>query len=224
MESLSRCKTSLVDLIRVFIIDDHPLVISGIKNMFRRDRDHITVTGSAPDVPVAIREAKANSFDFILLDLWIRNTDPLENLKLLRRKFPFKPVVILTYEDSALWQRKIYDAGASGYLLKTSKKPELREAFEKIVNERLVFPHLFEVAGQDRDLPLAGKNQVKEKLTPHQYDIVSLLSEGNSRMQIGKRLNISVSTIEKILTSIRKKFQASSNIHLIWMLTRKKIL
>jgi len=210
-------------MIRIFIIDDHPLVISGLKNMFRKDRDNIEVTGSALDVPMALQEIKTSSFDIILLDLWIRDTRPLENLRMLRRKFPFKPVVILTYEDCTIWQRKMYHAGAAGYLLKTSNKAQLREALVKIADERIVFPHLFEEVKYRRDLS-SGTIVQNEKLTPHQHDVVSLLCEGNSRLQIGKRLSISISTLDKILNNIRRKFQAKTNSQLIWLLSKKKIL
>ncbi|MCX6287994.1 MAG: response regulator transcription factor [Bacteroidetes bacterium] len=210
-------------MIRIFIIDDHPLVISGLKNMFRKDRDNIEVSGSALDVSMAMQEAKPTSFDIILLDLWIRDTNPLENIRMLKRKFPFKPIVILTYEDSAIWQRRMYNSGAAGYLLKTSKKAQLREALEKVADERIVFPHLFEEVKIQRDQSAETTAKI-EKLTTHQHEVVSMLCEGNSRSQIGQRLSISISTIEKILTSIRKKFQARTNSQLIWLLSQKKIL
>ena len=210
-------------MLRIFVIDDHPLAISGLKSMFRKDRDNIEICGSALDVRIALQEAMAPAFDIILLDLWIRDINPLENIKMLKRKFPFKPIVILSYEDSTVWQHKMYNAGVAGYLLKTSRKAQLREALEKVADERLVFPHLF-----TESTPQCNPRTVTIKkidgLTPHQYDVVSLLSEGNSRNQIGKRLSISVSTIEKILTSVRKKFQARNTSQLIWMLTHRKII
>ena len=124
-------------MLRIFIIDDHPLVISGLKSMFRKDRDNIEICGSALDVRMALQEAMAPSFDIILLDLWIRDNDPFENVRMLKRKFPFKPIVILSYEDSTVWQHKMYNAGVAGYLLKTSRKAQLREALEKVADERL---------------------------------------------------------------------------------------
>jgi DNA-binding NarL/FixJ family response regulator len=210
-------------MLRIFVIDDHPLAISGLKSMFRKDRDNIEICGSALDVPLAMQEAKPSAFDIILLDLWIRDINPLENLRMLKRKFPFKPVVILTYEDSTVWQQKMFKAGAAGYLLKTFKKGQLREALEKVAEEHLVFPNLFHEVTQQRDQHYSPVTK-SENLTPHQYEVVSMLTEGNSRAQIGKRLSISVSTIEKILSSVRKKFQARNTSQLIWMLTHRKII
>jgi len=121
-------------MLRIFIIDDHPLVISGLKSRFRKDRDNIEICGSALDVRMALQES-------------------------------------------------------------TPQRNPHNETIIKI-----------------------------DLLTAHQFDVVSLLSEGNSRNQIGKRLSISVSTIEKILTSVRKKFQSRTTSQLIWMLTHKKII
>lgn len=199
------------------------MVIIGLKSMFRKDRDQIEIVDSAPDVKKAIAEFREGEFDIIMLDLWIGDSKPPDNLKMLKEAFPFKPIVILSYEDSIVWQHKMYKAGASGYLLKTSRKSELRSYLEKIANTQIIFPHLFDENRQEHNQNPA-LNSFFEKLTSHQHDIVSLMSEGNTMSEIGEKLNISVSTIEKILAEVRKKFQAKTNSHLVSLLTHKKIL
>ena len=107
-------------MIRLFVIEDHPVIVTGLKNLFRPSRDDIEITGNAYNVDDAILKADADSFDIFLLDLWLPDAHPLMNVKKLKEKFHGKPIVIFTSEDSSSWQRKMFEGGVMAYLLKST--------------------------------------------------------------------------------------------------------
>jgi len=119
-------KDYLCTVIRLFVIEDHPVIINGLRNMFRPDREGIEVAGSATSVSEALVQAPLIAFDIFLLDLWISGADPVRNLAELNSRFPHKPVLIYTSEESSAWRKKMLRCGARGYLVKSVSKATLR--------------------------------------------------------------------------------------------------
>jgi len=131
-------------MIRLFTIEDHPVIITGLRNTFRPSRDQIEIIGSANSVDEAVTKADPDTFDIFLLDLWIPGYHPLQNVKKLKENFPGKPVVMFTSEDSTVWQRKMFEAGAMAYLLKNAEKIEIKATLEKVSHGMTVFSGMIE--------------------------------------------------------------------------------
>jgi DNA-binding NarL/FixJ family response regulator len=85
-------------MIRLFVIEDHPVIVTGLRNLFRPSRDEIEIVGSASSVDEAVSRAVSDTFDMILLDLWLPDSHPLLNVKKLKDHFHDKPIVIFTSE------------------------------------------------------------------------------------------------------------------------------
>ena len=97
--------------IRIFIIDDdQEIIVAGLKNMFRPSRDGIEFTGSAPNLEQFMK-VERETFDLILLDLYIPGEEPEENIKRLVERYPDKPILIYTTEEASVWKRKAFQAG-----------------------------------------------------------------------------------------------------------------
>jgi DNA-binding NarL/FixJ family response regulator len=206
-------------MIRLFTIEDHPVIISGLKNLFRPSRDEIEIIGSAKDVDEAVVKADAGTFDLFLLDLWLPNAHPLLNVRKLKEHFPGKPIVVFTSEDSSSWQRKMFEAGAMAYLLKSASKQEIKLTLEKVIRGHVVFSGNFE-AEDDKKLSMVFSGQTFQ-LTANQKELVTLLSSGLTQQQIADAKKTSVSTVEKTLKHIREKFGAKNNAELVRNLLEK---
>ena len=63
-------------MIRLFVIEDHPVIVTGLRNLFRPSRDEIEIVGSASNVDDAVIEADPDVFDIFLLDLWLPDSHP----------------------------------------------------------------------------------------------------------------------------------------------------
>lgn len=209
-------------MIRLFTIEDHPVIITGLRNLFRPSRDGIEIIGSANHVDEAILHADPESFDIFLLDLWIPSSHPLQNVKRIKEKFPNKPIVIFTSEESMIWQRKMFEAGVVAYILKNADKSEIKSTLEKVSRGLTIFSGI--IAPAEDEKFRAGFTDSKYILTPNQKDLVVMLSDGLSQQAIADQKGTSISNVEKTLKHIRGKCHAKSNVELIKILIERGAL
>ena len=209
-------------MIRLFVIEDHPVIVTGLKNLFRPSRDDIEIVDSANSVDEALNKADPATFDVFFLDLWLPNAHPQLNVKRIKDKFHGKPIVIFTSEESSTWQRKMFEAGVMAYLNKSSSKFEIKSTLEKIVKGQIVFSGTVEPDYEKKlAFVLAGETF---SLTPNQQEHVILLSKGWSQQQIADEKKISVSTVEKTLKLVRDKCEAKNNTEMIRILFEKGVI
>jgi DNA-binding NarL/FixJ family response regulator len=209
-------------MIRLFIIEDHPVIVTGLRNLFRPSRDEIEIIGSASNVDDAIARADPGAFDIFLLDLWLPNSHPLINVKRIKEHFQGKSIVIFTSEDSSSWQRKMFEAGVMAYLLKSTNKFEIKSTLEKVIKGQIVFSGLVE-PNYEKKLASVLSGQ-KQYLTSNQQELVILLSSGLTQQQIADSKKTSVSTVEKTLKHVREKFGAKNNAELVKILLEKGVI
>lgn len=209
-------------MIRIFTIEDHPVIITGLKNLFRPSRDEIEIIGSATSVEEAIEKVDPDSFDIFMLDLWIPSSHPLQNIKKLKEHFPGKPVVMFTSEDSSIWQKKMFEAGVKAYLLKSSDKSEIRSTLEKVSRGMTVFTGIID--DKEADKFRTAFTEPKYILTANQKELVVMLSKGLSQQQIAENKGTSISTVEKTLKHIRDRCDARNNAELVRILLERGIL
>jgi len=209
-------------MIRLFVIEDHPVIVTGLKNTFRPSRDEIEIIGSASSVDEALVKADPAAFDVFFLDLWIPNAHPQLNVKKLKDHFKNKPIVIFTSEESSSWQRKMFEAGVMAYLNKNSSKIEIKTTLEKIIKGQIVFSGMVEPDFEKKLASVLAGFTIS--LTPNQQEHVILLSKGWSQQQIADQKEISVSTVEKTLKLVREKCSAKNNAELIRILFEKGVI
>jgi len=210
-------------MIRLFVIEDHPIIVTGLRNLFRPSRDEIEIYGSASSADEALQNANPEAFDIIMLDLWLQSSAPLENIKKLKEKFPEKPVVMFTSEESSVWQRKMFDAGAKAYLLKTAEKNEIRLTLEKVAMGMTVFAGVMEQDYLNKKLS-SEIASARHFLTPNQLEIAIMLSDGVTQKKIADSKGTSISNIEKTIKHIRESFNARNNAELIKILLEQGII
>lgn len=203
-------------MIRLFVIEDHPIIVSGLRNMFRPGRDKVEIAATAADLSDALKFEKSDDFDVILLDLWLPAGDPESNISVLMNRFPGKPIVIYTSESSFQWQRKMFKSGASAYLIKTADKTDIKATLERVSAGETVFS--YPIQQYNAKKAFLDSEYLSIGLTTDQQQIINLLSEGQSLKQIAGKQGKSVSSIEKALKQLRKKFEAESNVELVKIL------
>ena len=209
-------------MIRIFSIENHPVTVTGLKNLFRPSRDEIGITGCVSNVDEAVRQANPDTFDIFLLDLLLPDAHPFSNVKKLKVKFPGKPIVIFTSEDSSIWKHKMFEAGVMAYLLKSANKNEIKTTLEKVFKGQVVFSGIA-VPENKKKLSnlLSGK---RNHLTVNQQNLIILLCAGLTQQQIADKKKISVSTVEKTLKHIRENFGAKNIAELVKILFEKGLI
>ena len=209
-------------MIRLFIIEGHPIVVSGFKNIFKPVRDGIEIVGSAVCVKEAESKAKSENFDFFIMELWIRNDKPEENISRLKIRFPSKPIIIFTIEETGYWQRKVFSLGVTGYIFKSSEPNEIKRVLKNISNGGISFPGVTspdDLDKMDSDFILGHKS-----ITSGQRELMRMVYMGLKQKDIAEQKNVSISTVEKTLLNLRVKFSAQNNTDLIRILLKKGLL
>ena len=202
--------------IRIYIIDDdQEIIVAGLKNMFRPSRDGIEFTGSAPNLEEFMK-VERESFDLILLDLYIPGEEPEENIKQLMERYPDKPVVIYTTEEASVWKRKAFQAGVKGYITKKYDKKRIKQIIAEVAAGGTVFYDL----NDETETGVAEIDQLQpdQCITPLEKKIIQNLREGFTIGEIADDFVVSKSTVEKLLLEMRKRFGARNNIQLIELL------
>ncbi len=212
-------------MIRLLVIEDSSVTISGIKGFFR-SRDDISVTLQAYNIEEALAQGDPELFDIILLDLWLNSTDPAlpeSNVQRLRERYPGKPIVVFTSEDSTVWERRMKEAGARGYIRKTARRKEMKAALESVMKGSTVFSITTDTftEGVGYIHPSVPKSNA---LTAHQQKLLTLLANGSTQEEMAAELLISKSAIEKGLAHLRQKFGVKTNTALIRFVTFHKLI
>ena len=201
-------------MIRILVIEDNAnIIIPGLRNLFRPERDGISIACSAAHPDEALLKTKMDDFDIILLDLWIEGYLPLDNVKKLSVGFPGKPVIIYTQDNSPVWRRKMMAAGVKGYLIKSASREELKKTFEKVSNGEVC------ISGSMNADEQHALGSVMDRpdtlLTPAQQRMLDMLTRGMKREEIAAALDLHPSAIDKSFSKLRSQFKCKSNYELI---------
>ena len=100
-------------MLNVFVIEDHPVIVAGLKSLFHLSADGIKITGNAESVDNLIGRNDNVKIDLILLDLYLPGSLAGDNVKKLKSTFPGKPIVVYTSEDSDTWKKKMAAYGVN---------------------------------------------------------------------------------------------------------------
>ena len=116
-------------MIRILLVDDHPVVRHGIRTILT-DRFHDAVVAEAGDAPSALREVGNAEWDVVLLDISMPGPSGLDLIKQLRRERPALPLLVVSMHPAAQFARRALSAGAIGYLTKDSAPEDFVTAIE----------------------------------------------------------------------------------------------
>jgi DNA-binding NarL/FixJ family response regulator len=205
--------------IRLFVIDDHPIVVDGIRYRLHSEQDRITVVASALNVHDAIPNLKLNAFDIIILDLYIPNCNPLDNVKTLKDRFRDKKIIIFTSESASVWVSRMIKEGVNAYLTKDLSDSQFISAIYKVFNGEAVFPidvSSINITNGKKDF------EREQQLLPIQRKIIKLLSDGLSVKQIADKVETNFFRINYLLKKTRQQFKVKNNVELIATLLNSK--
>jgi len=197
--------------IRIVIVDDHPMVRRGVSETLSEEADFelVAVGESADD---AIELANDKRPDLILLDIALAGGG-IEAAQKIAKDHPDIKLVMLTVREDQLTVRAALRAGARGYLAKGIDGPELVDAVRKIHSgQNYVTPTLAAQLLAEADqlaaaaVPAAPKQTAR--LTEREQQIMTLLSDGLSNQEIGKKLGLTENTIKHYITPLLQKIGA----------------
>jgi len=196
--------------IRVFLVDDHPIVREGLRSVLETD-DGIEVVGDAGTGEQAISQIPSSSANIVLMDVKLPGIDGIDALRQLLRINHNLVVIVLTSFGGEHVVRAV-EAGAKGYLLKGVSGKELKQAiYDAYEGNSTIDPIVTAqlVAGLMRQRRRGNSGPNGSPLTSRETQILEFAARGNSNKRIAQRLSISEQTVKNNFTSILNKLQAS---------------
>ncbi|HEV2068335.1 MAG TPA: response regulator transcription factor [Acidimicrobiales bacterium] len=196
----------MVDVIRVLVVDDHPVVRQGLRS-FLSSREGIEVVGEAGDGEAALVEAQRLRPDVVLLDLVMPGGGGIAAIRRLRAEHPDTRVLVLTSFSTDDQVIPAVQAGAAGYLLKDVSPGDLEAAVRAVhQGEALLDRHV--VAGVMAEVAHGASSPTgAEVLTPRELDVLRLLGRGLSNRQLAAELFVSEKTVKTHVSSILTKLR-----------------
>lgn len=192
-------------MIRVVFVDDHEMVRIGVSAYLSAQPD-IEVVGEAGDGAKGVELALELRPDIILMDLVMKEMDGIEATRRIIEKWPEAKIIIVT---SFLDDEKVYpalEAGATSYMLKTSKASEIAEAVRHTYNGQSVLEP--EVTGKMmRKMRQQNQQFPHDELTSREMEILLLMAEGKSNQDIADELFIALKTVKTHVSNILSKLQ-----------------
>ncbi len=191
-------------MIKVLLIDDHEMVRLGVSSYLSIQKD-IEVVGEAENGLIGYEKALDLRPDVILMDLVMEVMDGIESTKKILGEWPAAKILIVT---SFIDDEKVYpaiQAGASGYLLKTSTAREIADAIRATQRgERVLEPEVTTKIVQQATKP---RKELHEDLTKREQEVLLLISEGKSNQEIADQLFITLKTVKTHVSNILAKLE-----------------
>lgn len=193
----------MTDLIRLMIVDDHPVVRDGLSGMFAGE-DGIEVVAKAANGADAVRRARALAPDVILMDLRMPELDGVAAITALTREGVSSRVLVLTTYDSDADVLPAIEAGATGYLLKGAPRGELLRAVRAAARgESVLSPSVASRLMTQIRTPAEGS------LSDRELEVLTLVARGAGNRDAAQALLISEATVKTHLLHIYAKLSVS---------------
>jgi DNA-binding NarL/FixJ family response regulator len=199
--------------IHIVLVDDHDIVMDGVESILK-NAPNLEVVGKASSVTIAETLIQQLRPDLVLTDISMGEVSGLELTKRIKQQFPLIKVMVLSMHDSVQHISSLLEAGATGYLLKNIKQDELFEAIHMVMlGQRYIQKSLLESYTRARkQLETAQKQSA---LTPREIEIIQLIAQERTTVEISRQLYISEKTVETHRKNIGRKTGAKTAISLL---------
>jgi DNA-binding NarL/FixJ family response regulator len=202
--------------IKVFLADDHPLVLDGMKALVTADPE-LTMVGEARDGPTALRRAIDLQPDVAVLDLSMPAMNGVEVARRLLEALPRCRVVILTVHEDGAYLRQLLEIGVAGYVLKRSATDELRRAIYAVAaGGTYLDPAIAgRAVGRANRLPADTGAGSMADLSARETDVLRLTAIGHSNKSIANTLQIGVKSVDTYKARAMEKLGFRNRIEVI---------
>lgn len=200
--------------ISILLVDDHPIVREGYRRLLEM-AEKFSVCADAEDVAQAYAAYKTHRPNVVIMDLSLRGASGIEAVRRIREFDKAANILVFTMHSGSAFALKAFEAGARGYVTKSSPPSELIRAIEIVASGgRAMSEDISRALAAER---LSGANPAIGELTPRETEILRMVASGMPSETIADQLNLSVKTVRNIHYAVKSKIGAENDAHLVWL-------
>lgn len=207
------------DSIQLVIADDHPLFLEGIVHSLSNQPD-VKIIGQASNGEEAFELVSTELPDVVLLDITMAGQGGIETARKISASYPIVKIMMLTVSEDEDDLMAALKAGARGYVLKGVSARELASAVRRVANGETYISSLLasnllvELSHSDQPDPLS-------ELTKRENEILELLGEGLTNLEISERLHLAEKTVKHYMTNVMQKLHVRSRVEAALLIQKK---
>lgn len=210
--------------VRILIADDHEIVRQGLRSLL--EKENWEVCGEYGSGREAVEGVKQLGPEIAILDISMPDLNGVEATQQIAKQFPDTRVIVMTMHDSEELARRVLEAGARGYVLKSDAARDLANAVKSVMKGEPFF------SGKISEMLLRGyltkptqtQAEAIPGLTPREREVVQLLAEGKSSKEVAAVLGTSPATVETQRAKIMQKLDLHSVTDLVRYAIRNHII
>ncbi len=195
--------------IRVLLVDDHPIVLSGIRGLLE-NAEGIEIVGEATDGEQALQLVETIQPDVLLLDMELPDIQGSQLAGQIQRLYPKVKILALSAYDDPVYVHDLLDLGAAGYLMKEEAPEVIVEAIQGIANGKQGWYSRRIGALMASWVQTGGPGEAQ--LTLREREVLRLVIQGKTNQAIALALEISEKTVEKYMNIIFTKLNVTSRV------------
>lgn len=218
-----------MSVIKLFIVDDHPMIREGLTVMLSPYQD-ISIVGSCSSAAEALEFIGKNTPDVVLMDIKMGKMNGIEATQEITARVPGIKIIMLTIYEDAESVRLSLQAGATGYMLKQASREKLAESIrraysgETVIDPSLLSQLVTDYARLSQCFSVQPKNTATDEskeLTPREDEVLKHLAKGLTNKEISANTHLAVDTVKTHLRSIYRKLGVKTRLQAISTISRK---
>jgi DNA-binding NarL/FixJ family response regulator len=206
-------------MIKVYIVDDHSVVIEGIYSLLQNEKG-IEIAGYAVNGQNCLAYFTNHTADVILMDISLPDMNGIDLCQVIKKNYPGIMVLALSTFNQGSYIKKMMESGASGYLLKNTGKEEIIEAIKTVAAGNI---YLSFETGKELQASVE-ENESTPLLTKREKEILAHIANGLTNLQIAETLFLSIDTINSHRKSLHSKLNVKNTAMLIRYAVEHKLV
>ncbi len=202
---------------RVFVVDDHPIIRSGLTQLINQEAD-LEVCGEAEDAQSALQAIKEINPDILIVDISLNGSNGLDLLKAIRATDRKIFILVLSIHDETIYAERALRGGANGYIMKQEATDRVLSALRRIlagdiyVSDKVAHKMVMQFVGVNGTTP---NRSPLEALSDRELEVLRLIGQGCGTREIAEQLHVSVKTVETYQSNLKDKLTLKNSRELV---------